>query len=90
MNGGGRTPKQGHPFFTRSIGESRIKVNRAGVAVDEGTIEMAMVVEATTMVKRSTLETPVLYRSLLYQSPEQYGSITASDEKGKSAVKQNG
>jgi hypothetical protein len=42
-------------FFSRSIGESRTKVNHVGVVVGEGQLQDALVVEALSRVKRHTL-----------------------------------
>jgi hypothetical protein len=42
-------------FFTRSIGESRTKVNHVGIVVEDGTVKTAVVVEALSMVKRHRL-----------------------------------
>lgn len=42
-------------FFSRSIGESRTKVNHVGVVVSEGTLQDAVVVEALSTVKKHTL-----------------------------------
>jgi len=42
-------------FFTRSIGERRTKVNHVGVVVEEGTLQTAVVVEASAKVKRHRL-----------------------------------
>lgn len=42
-------------FFTRSIGESRTKVNHVGVVVQGGPIDTAIVVEALSRVRRHSL-----------------------------------
>lgn len=42
-------------FFTRSIGESRTKVNHVGLVVEEGDLKSAVVVEALVKVKRHKL-----------------------------------
>ncbi|MDI6744701.1 MAG: hypothetical protein QMD07_04915 [Thermodesulfovibrionales bacterium] len=42
-------------FFTRSIGESRTKVNHVGIVIEEGTLKTAVVVEALSMVRRHRL-----------------------------------
>ena len=41
--------------FTRSIGESRTKVNHVGIVVEQGTVHSSWVVEALTTVKRNRL-----------------------------------
>lgn len=42
-------------FFTRSIGESRTKINHVGLLVENGILQTAVVVEASTAVKRHSL-----------------------------------
>ncbi len=42
-------------FFSRSIGESRTKVNHVGVVVTEGSLRFAEIVEAVSVVRRCRL-----------------------------------
>jgi hypothetical protein len=42
-------------FFTRSIGESRTKVNHVGIVVEGGSLKTAVVVEALVKVRRHRL-----------------------------------
>jgi hypothetical protein len=42
-------------FFSRSIGESRTKVNHTGVVVKEGTLRTAEIVEAVAVARRCPL-----------------------------------
>jgi hypothetical protein len=42
-------------FFSRSIGESRTKVNHVGIVVSEESLQDALVIEALSKVKKHTL-----------------------------------
>jgi hypothetical protein len=42
-------------FFSRTIGESRTKVNHVGLIVEEGTLQTCVAVEALSKVKKHTL-----------------------------------
>jgi hypothetical protein len=73
-------------FFSRSLGESRAKVNHAGVVVKEGALREAEIVESVAVARRGLLWTfygprtkneVAVYRPLNV-TPEQVGVIVAT------------